>query len=151
MAVGAVVVVQPTVNARIGHTTCVHPLARQYYISDDTRTSSTVTTLSQPSSASANMPFTIRSLFTSSTPKPDRQGAPQIPQPPQPYDDFLARYWPDDEYRRIVLQYQLNTHMREHWTQMLRKHPNRLELYRQQEYLEPITLSAVAAQTLAQR
>ena len=41
--------------------------------------------------------------------------------------------------------------MREHWMQMLRKHPNRLELYRQQGYLEPITLSAVAAQTLAQR
>jgi hypothetical protein len=94
------------------------------------------------------MPFTLRSLFTSSTPKPDRQGAPQLP---LPYDSFLVRHWPDEKQRRIVAQYQLNTHMRAHWEQMLRKHPNKLQEYRKQGYLEPITLAAVQAQTLAMR
>jgi len=100
------------------------------------------------SPASATMPFTLRSLFPGSTPKPDKQGTPPSS---LPYDGFLAQHWPDIEQQRIVTQYQLNTYMREHWMQMLRKHPNKLELYRNAGYLDPVTLAAVQAQTLAQR
>jgi len=94
------------------------------------------------------MPFTLRSLFTCSTARLEKHG--ESP-PAVSYHGYLVRHWPDDEQRRIVTQYQINTHMHNHWAQMLRRPHDKLEEYRERGYLEPITLAAVQAQTFAQR